>query len=527
MKKRLLSLYGLVAVCLLLLTVRIIALNASDYSTASLDSHKKTIELASSRGKIYDRNMELLVDDSERMVAVFTPSVKAREILSRLKGEEFAEDIIESKQPYVAEVKEEFNDESIKTFHLPVRYGENSLACHLVGYVDAESEKGVTGVERGYDSFLSESGGKLSVSFSVDAAGGVLKGYSASVNDSGFSSKSGVVLTIDSDIQKIAEGALENSEIKSGCALVLHVDTAQVLALASVPKYDRNSLASELEKENSPLVNKALLSYSVGSVFKSVVAAYALECGVSEKTVFDCEGSFSLGDTVFTCYHSKSHGKQTMAKALQNSCNIYFIKLMEQLDVDSFLLFCRSLGLSRETEIAAGVVGQKGCLPSEESLKMPGERANFSFGQGKLLVTPLQMAGLYHALATGFYVEPNAVLGFANAEGLVKKKTQPQGKRVFSEKTVKTIGKMLSSVVEKGNGQAAKSGLVSLAGKTGTAQSGVYDGEREVCRTWFAGFFPSANPHYIVIVLNTDGEGGGVDCAPVFKEICENIVLNN
>lgn len=524
MRKRAVWLYGLVSLCLLLLTVRIIDITAEEYSAAGSENRKKTIEIGSTRGKIYDRNLEPLVDCEEKLIAAFTPSVKSKQILSRLLGEERANEIIESKRPYVTEVKEKVNDENIKTFFVPIRYPSSAVACHLVGYVNERSGNGASGIERGYNDFLKESSGTLSVSFSVDATGSVLQGLQKTINDENYNSNAGVVLTIDRRIQKIAENALEKSSIKSGCAIVMHVQNGEILALASVPKYDRNNIGNELEKKNSPLSNKALPAYSVGSVFKSVVAAYALECGIGEETEFYCPGSITVGDTVFSCYHSKAHKNQTMAQALQNSCNIYFIKLIEKLDTDGLLMFCRSIGLSHETKIAEGVTGEKGCLPSEDSLRFPGERANFSFGQGKLLISPLQMLGVYHALATGYYVKPTAIFGFSNEEKLVKKEKVQNKKRVLSESTVKTVRKLLSSVVEKGNAEKAKSALISLAGKTGTAQSGIFDGKREICRTWFSGFFPAVNPHYIVVVLNEDGEGGSVDCAPVFKEICENIV---
>ena len=83
---------------------------------------------------------------------------------------------------------------------------------------------------------------------------------------------------------------------------------------------------------------------------------------------------------------------------------------------------------------------------------------------------------------------------------------------------------MLFSVTENGNAYNAKSNMVSLAGKTGTAQSGVYKKGQEICRTWFAGFFPAEAPEYIVVVMNENGMGGNSDCGPVFNEICEGII---
>ncbi|MBQ1967247.1 MAG: penicillin-binding protein 2, partial [Clostridia bacterium] len=96
--------------------------------------------------------------------------------------------------------------------------------------------------------------------------------------------------------------------------------------------------------------------------------------------------------------------------------------------------------------------------------------------------------------------------------------------KLISDSTVLQMKKMLKSVVENGKAEKAYSELVSLSGKTGTAQSGVYENKKEILRTWFSGFFPSDNPNYVVVVMNENGEGGNSDCAPVFKKICEGIV---
>lgn len=526
MRKRAVWLFSFVSFCLLLLTVRIIAITAKNYSEAAQTGGRKTIELGTSRGKIYDRSLNLLVDEKNRLVAVFTPGVSAKKTLTELFGEDRAEEIIESKRPFSAEVKSIINNEYIRTFEIPVRY-TSSLACQLVGYTDSQTGDGISGIEKGYNDFLKENGGKLSVSFEVDAAGRVLQGLDKEIKDENFYSKSGVVLTVDNRIQKIAESALEKSSIKSGCTVVMHALTGEMLALASKPVFDRNDLSAALKSELSPLVNKTLGAYSAGSVFKSIIAAYALESGITENTKYTCLGKCTVKDTVFTCYNEKAHGEQTMEQALCNSCNTYFVNLIEKLDTDGLLMFCRALGFERETFLAKNIIGAKGCLPGQELLCLPGERANFSFGQGRLSVTPVQLAAAYNALATGYYTEPTVIYGLANADGLVKKSPKKDRKRVFSQSTVNRMKKLLSAVVSKGNAKSAKSSLLNLCGKTGTAQSGIYDGSREICRTWFAGFFPAENPHYIVVVMNEDGEGGSVECAPVFKEIAENIVLGN
>ena len=137
------------------------------------------------------------------------------------------------------------------------------------------------------------------------------------------------------------------------------------------------------------------------------------------------------------------------------------------------------------------------------------------------------MLNAYHALATGNSVSPTVIRGLADSDGLVRLEKSGNVKKIFTASTVKKMREMLSSVVENGNANKAASSLISLAGKTGTAQSGIFTDNEEICRTWFCGFFPSQNPHYIVVILNEDGESGSADCAPVFKRICEGIVHDN
>lgn len=524
MRNRLVSLYIAVTLCFMALMIKIIDINNSLYSEASSSQHTKTISIGSTRGKIYDRNLCLLVDDTERLVAAVTPSAAAFDLLTQSLSAEQAQEKISSGKPFTVEVDTEISTELIRTFSVPIRYSSAGTAAHLVGYLDSTGQNGLYGIEKAYNGYLRDNGGSLSVSFEVDATGRAMVGLDKTINDDNFNSKAGVVLTVDKEIQLAVEAALKNSKIKSGCALVMHVDTGEIYALASLPTYDQNNVAESLSAENSPLVNKALQCYSAGSVFKPVVAAAALESGIKKSFSYECNGSVTIGDVTFRCYMGKSHGKQTMTDALENSCNTYFINLLEQIDSDYLLAVCRTLGFSSSTEIADSIIGAKGSLPDNSDLIYPGERANFSFGQGKLLVTPIQMLGAYHALATGNYIKPTVIRGTANSSGLMTTEPQAQVRKIFSDKTVTAIREMLSSVVENGNANKAKSELVGLAGKTGTAQSGIYKNGTEVCRTWFAGFFPASNPHYIVVILNEDGESGSSDCAPIFKEICESII---
>lgn len=523
MRKRAVILYIVIVLSFMALTLKIIDINTKLYSEAARSQQSKTIEIGTSRGKIYDRNLNLLVDREQKLIAAVTPSSAVGEIKEIADSCDDLPKLIESGKPFTLEVESKIETELARTFEVPVRYTDD-CACHLVGYIDSATKNGLYGIEKGYNAFLKENSGSLSVSFAVDAYGRVLPGLDKTINDNNFASKAGVVLTIDRDIQMITQNALANSHIESGCAVVMHIGSGEIYAMASVPTFERNDVADYLGGENSPLVNKALCTYSVGSVFKPIVAAAALESGAADENyAYECTGSIQVGDTVFKCNKEKAHGTENMAQALENSCNTYFVSLMEKLDTDYLLSLCHALGFASEMHLADGIVASKGTLPQSSELLIKGERANFAFGQGKLLVSPIALLCAYHAIATGNFVSPTVIRGTANEDALVTLEKSGQTTTIFSSSTVLKMRELLAGVVENGNLSKAKSELLTLTGKTGTAQSGIFSDGKEICRTWFAGFFPAENPHYIVVVLNENGTGGNYDCAPVFKEICEEI----
>lgn len=515
----------LFTLCFMALLVKIVDINRQNYSRVSENQSTRTLTVGTKRGDIYDRNYIPLTGSTSRLVAAVTPVIPAAQYLKDCFTAEELGEKISGGFPFLCTVKEEINNDYIRTFSVPERYSADSLAVHIVGYTNSDGE-GVSGIEKAYNEYLSENSGKLTVSFKVDAMGRVLAGMDKKITDYNFSSKAGVVLTLDSRIQNITEEALKKSKIESGAALVMEIDTGELLAVASVPDFNQNDIVSALKGENAPLVNKALCAYAVGSVFKSIVAAEALEEGISPELTYECTGKITVGDTVFSCYNGKAHGETDMTSALQNSCNTYFINLISDMDSDRLLSLCKKLGFSQSDTLAAGMVSSSGIIPDSNTLKLKGNLANFSFGQGEFSATPVQLLKAYHALATGETVTPLLVRGFTNSDGLMTKTAKVTKERIFSESTVREIRGMLKSVVNEGGADNAKSTLVSLSGKTGTAQSGIYKNGREICRTWFAGFFPSDNPTYAVAILNENGQGGNTDCAPVFKAICEGIVTS-
>jgi penicillin-binding protein 2 len=271
-----------------------------------------------------------------------------------------------------------------------------------------------------------------------------------------------------------------------------------------------------------------LLPFSVGSVFKPVVAAAALESGISEKFEYNCTGSVVYNGVTFHCHKKDGHGLIDMNDAVANSCNTYFIELALKTGAENIVDIASDFGFGHKFFLADGIESSKGILPSTDDLDSKAAIANLSFGQGTLLATPLQICSLMATIARGgVYVEPYLIEGECDEDGFFTRIYRyEEKKRVMSIGTSKKIMGFLEAVVENGSGRRAKSNCVSVAGKTATAQTGKSRNGEEIYNAWFAGCFPADNPKYAIAILKEDGGEGALSCAPVFKTIAEKITAH-
>ncbi|MBQ8027628.1 MAG: penicillin-binding protein 2, partial [Clostridia bacterium] len=237
---------------------------------------------------------------------------------------------------------------------------------------------------------------------------------------------------------------------------------------------------------------------------------------------FDCNGSVSSDNITFGCM--KSHGKVNMASALVYSCNCYFINLMEKIDSMHVVDLASSLGFGVKAEIAQGIVAYPGNLPESDELGSFAERANFSFGQGVLTATPIQIASLYSMIAnSGEFRPPYLVQGFCDEKGIFNETYKLRSPyKIISKENSGWLSAFLELAARQGTGKNATTDKISVAGKTATAQSGDFSDGDERLVTWFAGFFPYESPEYSLVIMNEDGESGSKDCAPVFSDIVSN-----
>lgn len=527
MGKRTVGLFcGFIAMCAVLIG-RITALGMEeDYINAAQSHSSYSLTLAETRGKIYDRSGNALAGGSYRYKAVIIPSAQtSAELFNYLSAEELEKisDKLKGTFPFATDVPNGgCESDGITVYRVPERYSDNGMATHLVGYCGENG--GESGIECAYDEWLSSASGKLTVTCRINAAGRSLDAAKQEISDTTGNSDRGVMLTIDSHIQNIAETAAAKY-IDCGAVVVMDVKSGEILAMASLPDYNRNDIAAVLNDENTPLINRALSAYNAGSVFKTVIAAAALESGIDPLAEYECTGQVKIGINTMGCINRTAHKNVNMHSAIAHSCNTYFINTAANTGAENILSMAESLGFGKSTQLASNYKGATGTLPSAESLKNPAALANFSFGQGTLTVTPVQIAAMFAAIARGGeYIEPSVVIGLTDEDlNIISTQKKAVSHTSMSSETAQILGECLRTAVLEGTAKAGASDKVTSAAKTGTAETGIFKNNKAVNQAWYAGYFPYEDPRYVCVVLAESGASGGASAGPVFKEIAERI----
>lgn len=531
MNKRIVTLFCIIAFSLSSMVLRFAFINIKGNKQSATYGNTRSITIDKSRGTIYDCNLKPITNATPKYFLAVKPTPIA---LSQLKGtlpddefDKLAKNLSDGNPTVIALEKDMKPVKDTRVIKTMQRYSKNQLATHIVGHLDSEGN-GAIGLEKGYNEYLSKDSGGLAVAFGVDALGRPLIGADIEVRDANYNIKQGIVLTINKDVQEIAEKALDNNGIDSGCAVVVEVGTGEIKAMASRPTFDPNNLASSLSDARSPFINRCITQYTVGSSFKVLVSACAIENKIATpNTMYNCTGNTQRSGVNFSCYNKNEHGNINMTQALSVSCNTYFIELANKMDMNLLLEMSKNMGLSQSTKLAQGMVTDKGNLPEAYKLNSQASIANFAFGQGELLATPLQMACVFATIASdGYYTQPFLIKGMIDKDGEISQEYKAKSnKKVMSQTTAKQVRQMLKTVVEEN--ENALPNNTTGCGKTATAQSGWLNNGAEIYHSWFVGFFPAEKPKYAVAVMKENGASGSADCAPVFREIAQNVTSLN
>ena len=462
----------------------------------------------------------------------------------------------------------------------PIRqYNEGTLASHILGYADLirseeyEQRKdtygmndiiGRTGIEYVFEEYLKGKNGTKQIDMAVD--GTTTAEYISKEAVAG----SDIVLTIDANLQRITENALEANiqkiasggfgtayDAKAGACVVMDVNTGDILSMASYPNYNPADFVGGISTSNwnnytnneaKPLVNKAIQnSYSPGSTFKMITAIAGLESGVITTTekindtgVYRKYG-ISMNCWYYTDYH-RGHGLVNVSEAIEKSCNYFFYETADRMGIDELAKFAKYFGLGTKTGVelqseTAGVLANrenKQKLHPDDPNWNPGNTLNAAIGQGDNEFSPLQMAKYISMLvnggkkidvsivktirnADGSEVSKDEINNFVNKKLGLEEETNTEDIQINQE-YLNAVLQGMKSVTSDTTGTAYvrfKDFDVSVGGKTGSAEA-----PNDQVHAWFVGFAPFENPEIAIVVMVENGRHGNYT-AEVVRDIME------
>lgn len=455
-----------------------------------------------------------------------------------------------------------------------VSYKSGSLASHVLGYVGAinaeeyEARKdryrnddviGKSGIQYVFEDYLKGTDGIRQVDMTVDGA--VTSEYTAQEAIAG----SDVILTIDANLQKVAEDALEKNikdiakgkygektDSEAGAVVVMNVDSGEVLAMASYPDYNPGKYSEEYSEDSTgKYLNRAISSaYAPGSTFKMVVASAALTTGeISPTSLVNDNGIYPYGDRQACWYYrsyGRGHGYLNVTQALKYSCNYFFYDMGYRIGIDKIAEYAKKYGLGQKTGIelegeATGSVASKEYAESLGQGWYISDTLSAAIGQSYNNFTPIQMARYVSMIANdGKSIDTTIVKSIIKPDGTeiskdeineyVKNKlglgdTNLEDVKISKEDS-QAIKKGMRGVTSEAGGTAAAyfSDLdIDIAGKTGSAQTGI-DGE---AHGWFVGFAPYDDPEIAVVVFVEKAGSGGYTSDVAKKIIKEYFGMNS
>ena len=431
--------------------------------------------------------------------------------------------------------------------------------AHVVGYVGPVSDYdlskienpdpllqiprfqiGKTGVESKLEADLRGSAGAKQIE--VNAAGRVMREVGRRPPVSGGD----LQLTVDAELQRFA---IHRMAGESASAVVLDVQTGDVLCAASAPSFDPNLFVRGIsgpdyrvltEDDHRPLATKTVQgAYPPGSTFKMLVALAGLEAGVigPGNTAY-CPGYLQLGNRRFHCWKRGGHGNVDLRESLEQSCDVYYYELAQKVGIDAIAAMARRFGMGEQFDLPLSAV-RSGIMPDkawkQESYGQNwrvGDSLNASIGQGYVLSTPMQLAVMAARLATGRRVMPRLVRARG---GLPDPDPTFEALDVRAE-SLRLVRDGMDAVVNGRRGTAGRSritGDFEMAGKTGTSQvrnitaeeraRGVTSNEQlpwnRRDHALFVAFAPYDAPRYAISVIVEHGGGGSSAAAPPARDI--------
>lgn len=497
---------------------------------------------------------------------------------SNIKPVEIAKDISRESAVQIREQSNDLPGMTISTGS-KVKYTSGNLASHILGQVGPITEEelkgredtydlndiiGKTGIEYIFEDYLKGTDGVKQIDMAVD--GTVTEEYVSKEAVAG----SDVVLTIDANLQKVAEEALKNniekianggfyetSPADAGAVIVMNVKTGEVLAMASYPDYDPQLFVDGISQEQydsytegENLVNRAISGlYSPGSIYKMVTATAGLETGaITPSTRINDTGVYpKFGNPVCWYWRSyrRGHGYLNVTQAIQKSCNYFFYETGYRTGIENIVKYAEYYGLGMKTGIEllgeeTGTISRPEVVEARGEVWTPGYTLSAAIGQGDNNFTPIQMARYISSLANGgnrvdvtlikSVIKPDGTeVDKEELENYVNEKLGYTPKEVedlnIKEENIDAILEGMRGVTE--NGGTAYSTFadfdIEVAGKTGSAETG--DPDR--VNGWFVGFAPFDDPEISVTVLIENAGSGGFTAETARDIMAEYFGMNS
>ena len=438
-------------------------------------------------------------------------------------------------------------------------YPRDTDFAHVVGYVGPVSEKdlegienpdpllhipkfqiGKIGVEKWTEDVLRGSAGNRKIE--VNHVGRIMRELERAEGQSGAD----LTLTLDADLQNFLQIRLGD---QSAACVVMDVQNGDIMGAVSAPSFNPNLFVrgisnadyrALMDNDHRPLANKvAQGAYPPGSTFKIVTALAALADGqIDTDTTVSCPGYLDFGGRKFHCWKSGGHGKVDLARALAESCDVFFYDVAQKVGIEKISEMGKTMGLGQRHDLPMSAITE-GILPTKEWKQARfnqdwriGDTINASIGQGYVLASPLQLAVMTARVATGRLVVPRLVKAVDGVEVAIAK-ALPLGMETSHLQTVRAG---MDQVVngQHGTSYAARIDNVAMlmAGKSGTSQvRNISAAEREtgvvdnVDRPWkerdhalFVAYAPADAPRYAVAVVVEHGGGGSLAAAPIARD---------
>jgi penicillin-binding protein A len=380
--------------------------------------------------------------------------------------------------------------------------------AHAVGY--ASVRYGTSGIEASFDRALEPP------DFSGDALAQLAQLVAVLGGSGSVERGSDVVTTIVPSLQATLFGLLSKYPRAAGVAL--DPRTGAILALASVPSYDPNEFDSEFASlsldSSSPLLNRALDGlYPPGSTFKIFTASAALDSNtVTMDSYFDDPGYLVIGDFTLHDNESEATGYADITTAFALSSNVDFGQIALKMGVNTFYTYLHRWGIGDPLDFQ--LPAARGRIPEQSGI-VPGELAQMGFGQGALLMSPLQMALIGATVANGGNEPRPYIVREIVRAGAVQSSTAPATlASPVSPETAAKVTQMMVAAVQRGTGTPAQLPHVTVAGKTGTATNPLGRSH-----AWFVAFAPADNPRVAVAIVVENVGYGATYAAPIAREV--------